>query len=1108
MVAKVSPGPGLADQLLDFSISGGLNDANDAINDDVILLQDATDCITLKDKSITRRNGYNSSSGSAGSFANSIFQRDNRPYVYCESGIIARPTDDTTFLKALNTSSPRPCDVTENAEVRKSINTYNPECTTKSGLLCTVWSNTHCFQSDMLPVSASGTTGVYARITDEETGAIVLETQITDFGFNPRVVTLGRYFVITAVTDLHDIDLWYFDTETPSGAWLGPSPIGNATETYGYDVGVMSNPGANTMMFVARFNATSVILTKITSGFSVSNITTALADVKAVSVTHCPVTDRVYTAVFSNVAGGVPGTIAAYYTAATLFTGFTICTNLYPLGYSGAYGTSYATPRKERVVIAQDNYATGSLVIGWSWACPRGANGDPTYAPYTTISYITETANLSPTGTYVADSMASSPGYELASKPILIAPETETGQTVLLLKHADSPAAQLTESWSYYTNVTLQSSALLVCRALTGTGTYSYSHVPVARLFDAGLMDFPFYTLDIRYSTPNLVRSSIGNSDTMLVPGNVFTRAPINFIISPTTSGINIAKVVRRGSIKPQRWINAAGSVYTHGGIQTVCDGVKGYENSIHHYPEKPWTQVGAAGPGATGWYTTAASNHNIVIGWVYWDNDGLEHRSGISLPCTTGTAADPNKYPILFVPPPPPSAVGNLTLRIYATGDLNASASPDAYYLQAEVEASELVHCAAGETWLYYNALSQFTDEGSELVYTSGGVLESLAPPALKDICTWQDVLVGISAEDRNLLYYTKPFQPGIAPEWNPALTIRIPSEGGDVVSINALDDKLVCLKENAVYYAVGSTRDALGQGNDPTVVRVASDVGCVGRHTTAIVPDGLLFVANHGRGLVLLDRGMTTHRLRAAEDRFVNLDQMHSTLVVPYESSVRWGWIDGTALCLNYDQGSFSRFTNYFGNTHHAVIDGRTWALNNYQNDYNLFQENDPSTEGVDFQAPYWTINTAWFKLGGINGFQRLKRLLLAATPGSYGTNLGVTLKVSAWVNYQDEGDPVYEATWPNTAFGTALKQLELHVPVQKCGSVRFQIEEVAVSPPPVEASLYPITLSQLSLRIGVKRAQNRIGSGSRTPVGAAGTSSSNGDVTGGGLPPAPHD
>lgn len=1082
----LNPGPGLADQIIDLPIASGLNDAHDSLTDDTLLLQEASDCIILKDGSITRRVGCNDAAGTTGAYPNSIFERDQRLFSWAESGFYARPDEAGTITKYLNYRAPRPCLVMVDPHIRAPKDVLGPECASGNGYLCTVWQDYLVRPSDQLG-SLSSLTGVHARITDEATGAVLKEQTLHTLATNIRVVLVGSKFMAVAVTGDFNKTAWFFDTTTPTGSWTAGLEVGGK-ECESYDICVAANPGTHSTAYIANYSTSEVVLTSVTSTGTVVHADPAfITDVCAVSLCHNQTNSAVYTAVWRNIGTG--GEIEVYETPLASFTtSFTLRGTVSVTDYAFAYSKASNVPFEQAVTIEQNSLVDGHMVLAYSWAYAHGSFGYPVTAGALGVGHCTESYLLSYNGTVDATTHAISPGYALASKAFLDTTESTGGQVVFLLRWSDTP------SMTAYAEATspksLQSTGLLVTPAWVATDTYA--HVPVARVFDSGLAKLAQAATAKYYPRPipNLIRSSV-TADMILIPGAVYTRAPITQTVSPTTIGINVAKVTRRDSCKPIRWINAMGTVHAHGGFHTINDGVRGYENTPHHYIETPWAQLvqGIFGSPDYGWFPTATSHHSVCFYWVYWDESGLEHRSAVSQPCDSGVSfTGPTDRPKFYLSPPPLSANDSLTLRAYCTGDLeDSTVAADAFYLFYEIEASLLTK-ALESGWVELDGTMPPTTENTELLYTSGGVLEALPPPALLDICAWQDVLVGVNAENRNELWYTKPFEPGIAPEWNPALTIQVPSEGGDIVGISSLDDKLIVLKEHSIYYVVGSLRDRLGQGNDPTVVRVASDIGCASKQTMAVVPDGLLFIANQGRGLAMLDRGASVHRMRAAEDRFTDPSLIHSTIVVTSESNVRWGIrhtlqdgsYAGSAVTLNYDIGAFTTFTEYKGVQHQCLVDGRVWLLDGTF----PYRESD-ATENPAYPAPYWSISTAWVKVGTIQGFERLKRLGLLATPTGYGSNLGVTLKVDGFVNYNQTSTVDYSATWPASAFGSSGHQLGLHVPKQKATSHKFTISEVAVSPVPVEAMLDPITLSGLSLRLGVKKGHQKLAAGSRTPV-----------------------
>lgn len=1083
----------LVDRVIDFPISGGLNEGADELQSNAPFLDDATDCLFLKDGRVERRKGTLAPSATAGALANAIFARKDRAFTYSESGFIARPSIDAAFGVPLNNTAPRPCDVSVDALVRSSADVFDSDLATVNGFLCTVWSN--------LPANAAGsyssTSNIYARVLDEATGAVVLDVTLATDATNPRVVQLGNRFFVTAVSS-GAMGFWTWDTTTPTGAWSASGVLHTGAVT-GYDLCVAANPGTPLTAFVALYDISGVTL-KLIDGTTLgilSNGPNALTDVQAIGVCHSPGNNRVWVATFRHVS--VNQILLSYSNASTL-SGFTAAGSREPAEYPADFGANNMADW--RIAIEQRTFdysgTSNRLIVAWSWGVGRTsdgvADGYAAGAGSTFRSKCAESCLVSDVG-FFSPSTATSPGYELVSKPFLLANTSSDGVCTMVLKWG-TPGANTVPPISVENNwVSFQSAGTLVQRV--GTNALNSYHVPIARVFNRGVATLGYSPYPINLTkngfkprrVTSLVRSSV-NSNQILTSTEVYTRAPVANTsgLDPVDNGIDIARIGLRSACKPLRCVDAAGSVHTHGGFHTSCDGVRGLENSIHYFPEKCSVEIGAGG--GTNIFPTATTNYNVVIGWVFWDADGQEHRSGISAPNNTSTS--PSDVPArMNVSPPPMTGSERLMLRVWMTGDIGAGASGDVYTLVLETDT--FVYLSGNAGWISVS-LPKPTTIANELVYTAGGVLPSEAAPAFRDIAAWQDVLVGINAEDRNELWYTKPIEPGYAPEWNPALTIRLPSDGGDVVAIVTVDDKLVCLKERAVYYVVGSLRNGLGQGNDPTVVRVASDVGCVGRHTTALIPDGLLFVANNGRGLVLLDRGMSIRRMRQAENRFAEAgDTIHSALVVPHESCVRWATTSGvdngsSVIVLDYEHGVMSRFTEYSGGVHHAVIDGRVWLL-----DTNGAVKREAIVgEVVATQAPYWSVTTAWIKLGGLNGFQRQKRLLLLSTPGNRSVG-AVGLGVNMYLNY-DDSLPIATATWDPLQWGPGFfgHQVEWHIPKQKCTSVKFtiyerEIAEEALTP---DSDYSSCTLSQLSLRLGVKPTHSKnLSATTRSPGGGGG-------------------
>lgn len=1045
----------LDDRVVDFPVTGGLNDGADEFSPgEAPLLDDATDCVFLKDGRVERRKGTLAASAAAGAYTNSVFRHKARPFTWAEGGFVSRPDPAGAYGVALNDTAPRPCEILQDPFARANEDCYDPDAASLSGFSCVVWCNKATPPCDALGVYPTGQI-VYARIVDEASGAVLLNVELGT-AFNPRVVALKGQFLVTAMTGATNLNNaitgWTYNISSPGGAWSAPfaihalAGISNVTHAR-YDLSVAADEAITSAAFIAVFDANGVSLKAINgTTLVVTTTTAALADCGAIGIVYVSGTGLLTIAVMH-----VSVNIELYQAVAGTLAGWAL---------TGTIAMTSTWTTDGRLGIEQARFVAGTvhkIVVAWS------------------STWMMESALASDTGVFDAGTLVTTPGYELVSKPRLLAAAGSDGPLVMIIKWTITDTATVSTP-------NTQSHGVVVMRE--GVGAATNRHVPIARVLSNGSASRVYgvpsgVLINKRVSS---IALSTATSDVLLAAVEATTRNPLSSsAVDPNDSGIDMIRLALRSATKPARWVAVSDVTITAGGLQASTDGIRGFEGAIQAAPVKPAQETHASSV----WERSVTASYNVVAGWVFFDSAGKEHRSAISLPLLFPTGPAGTFFSIR-VSPPPLTGAGSLMLRVWKTDDLSLGGTdPTAYYLCYEgVPTTASAAAGFGGFLLAHANPTAGNSTNSELPYVSGGVLPAEPPPALTDICAWQDVLVGINAEDRNLLWYTKPTEPGIAPEWNSALTIRLPSDGGDVVSLSAIDDKLVCLKERAVYYVVGSTRDRLGQGNDPTAVRVSSDVGCAGRHTVAVVPEGLLFVANNGRGLCLLDRGMSVHRMRQAEDRFATASSLiHSAMVVPYESCVRWAMTDGTAIVLDYEHGAFSRFTSYEGTKHHTVIGDRVWLVSAA----GVLKREALADETPAKQSPYWTVTTTWIKLAGLAGFQRVRRLVLLSTLGEYGDKGAVGLTAEMWLDYDSTTSQGF-ARWLPAAWNAQRHQVEWHLPKQKCVSIRIRVSEAVVTPPPASAVYKGVTLSHISLRIGAKPTHTKTTSAAQRGPGGA--------------------
>ena len=142
-------------------------------------------------------------------------------------------------------------------------------------------------------------------------------------------------------------------------------------------------------------------------------------------------------------------------------------------------------------------------------------------------------------------------------------------------------------------------------------------------------------------------------------------------------------------------------------------------------------------------------------------------------------------------------------------------------------------------------------------ILYTTGSVLENIAPPASSSLTIKNDRVYSVNGENRNEIWYSKKIINGEGIEFNDTLTISVDDSDGKIVAIQAMDDKIIIFKNSKIYFIAGDGANEVGLGASfSQVEKLSNDLGLDINNPKALCLTDLGIFFKSQKGLYLLDR------------------------------------------------------------------------------------------------------------------------------------------------------------------------------------------------------------------------------------------------------------
>lgn len=502
----------------------------------------------------------------------------------------------------------------------------------------------------------------------------------------------------------------------------------------------------------------------------------------------------------------------------------------------------------------------------------------------------------------------------------------------------------------------------------------------------------------------------------------------------------------------------------TGGGFVGEADGAF-QETNFHLWPQYVAHNVGILHQGTSG--VDADWQYCAIYEWT--DREGQIHRSAPSVPIDVH--ADDNDDSVTF------------RFTSLSFGDYDRIRN-SRIVLYRTLDEGTVFYRLPGTTHRKMDPLTTYIDvydngfgnpatpdailATRETLYTTGGVIPNMAPPASQIMNVRQDRIFLVPDEDRTAIWFSKFKKAGVAPEFAAEFVLRI-TDGGPITALCAMDTREIVFKENEIRAFSGDGPNDLGIGGFGNDYLITADVGCVDRASVVWTDKGIMFKSH--KGIYLLGRNLQVSYIGAPVEDFNQFPVIKAELVET-KNQVRFLLAGSQMLVYDYLVDQWSVFkapqTDPEVETYWGTVDSAIWQ-NTYvmiQDDGTVHVEGTDFTDGSGDEFIPLTIETAWIKLTGLQGYQRVRWAhFLGEIAGqcvltieSYRDYIDTVLQTSTVTvdaaytalggEHQMRVKPIYQkgesykfkiydsedATWGGTQEGFALSEIMLEVGLKK--------------------------------------------------------------------------
>lgn len=520
------------------------------------------------------------------------------------------------------------------------------------------------------------------------------------------------------------------------------------------------------------------------------------------------------------------------------------------------------------------------------------------------------------------------------------------------------------------------------------------------------------------------------------------------------------------------------GLTYLAGAMPLMVDGPNLVEEGFHWPPEAYQSDIDVVATNAGFYNFPAVGTYSIAFTYAWEDAQGNWHESGPSKTYTVATTL--GNLGINSTILTPPTQKPNAQLLMYRT--LKDSTDTTLY----------LAHSVPlGAT----TTMSEANLPTSEVLYTEGGVLPNAPMWSCRQLSVFQRRLVAVGGIDGRDVRWSKQDSPGFPAEFTSDLSFQTvtPAALGKTVGAVELDDKLIIACESGIGAIYGQGPAPTGtQGQYSDFATLVTETGARWDSPKSIIrgPEGVWFRSPFGIRLLSrgggLARGQDGKQVGAEVDPLVAWNDKvvavsgnakDSTVGESKQQIKFYLSSSGNVLVWDYQWGQWTRYTGaanidavYAGANAYHVKNVSTTPLVRY---FDASTYTDVNDSGTTAQAFTSTITTGWLSFAGIQGFQRIYRLMLLGSVDSLDPQ---TITGSFLYDFTSTvGDSFTSNISPPASLNI---QAQHHFAKQKCEAMKMTI----TFKPQTTTDEGRFRLTDLTLQVGVKGGYFKVPSASR--------------------------